>query len=464
MECLGQNLELAHHGSGFVRNKNAADAGNLVLSGNASSDQHAITISSSEVFAPGITTNYTASQRIQFTPGFYGQAGTKFLGTISAVQSAPSYEWVYKMDDHLGNTRVLFTDKNNDGKIRQSSDQGLNEVLAFKNYSAFGLEVGGSHLNASMDAYRYTYNGKEELGFSGYQDYGARQYDASVGRFMGVDMLTSSFPQVSPYSAFNNNPLRFTDPTGMAAEDWIEKDGQMMYDNRVTNQADATALYGEGATYRPNGYIYTASNGANIELGDYGFFKSDGQIHSSPDLAQNSLANTNPIRAKTDAQSQIAGVRGNYRASVGIAGFITADAILPEPTDAAWPKWAVYAVAGVIASYYVAKMEGEIEGIMRRAGGPQGVQYSLRATATGPYTCYTCFSGTMNLSLGDVWKYGETINPATRYSESFKYGMGVQQFDEFFGNQVQIKVMEKTKIYGYFLQNGHLPPGNKIFR
>ena len=33
-----------------------------------------------------------------------------------------------------------------------------------------------------------------------------------------------------------------------------------------------------------------------------------------------------------------------------VLGFITADAAIPEPTDATWPKWAVYAVAGGVAS------------------------------------------------------------------------------------------------------------------
>jgi hypothetical protein len=36
--------------------------------------------------------------------------------------------------------------------------------------------------------------------------------------FTGVDPLASEFPNMSPYAAFNNNPIYYTDPTGMAPE------------------------------------------------------------------------------------------------------------------------------------------------------------------------------------------------------------------------------------------------------
>jgi RHS repeat-associated protein len=358
----------------------------------------------------------------------------------------------YELTDHLGNVRVVMSDYKRTAVI----------VLSATDYYPFGMVA---RTYTSPEEYRYGFNGKEKEDdiSSGDYDFGARMYDPRSIRFLSVDPLAHVQPDKTPYHFVSNNPINRIDPTGMLDE-WVEKDGQMMYDNRVINQEDATALYGEGATYRPNGYTYTSSSGANIELGDYGFFKSNGQINSSPDLAQNSLAYTNPSQAMANAQSQIAGVRGNYTASAGVVGFISADVAIPELTDAAWPKWAAYAVAGGIAAYYVAKMEAEIEGIMRRAGGPQGFQYSLRATTTGAYTCYTCGSGSMNLSLGDVWKYGETTQGTGRYSQNFLNTNRVQLFPEFYGNQVQIKVMEKNKIYGYFLQNGHLPPGNKIFR
>lgn len=45
-------------------------------------------------------------------------------------------------------------------------------------------------------------------------DFGARMYDARLGRFLSVDPKTSSMPAWSPYSSCFNNPIRFVDKNG----------------------------------------------------------------------------------------------------------------------------------------------------------------------------------------------------------------------------------------------------------
>ena len=66
---------------------------------------------------------------------------------------------------------------------------------------------------------RYLYNGKElyeQLGL-GWYDYGARWYDAAVGRFPCIDPLAERFAWVSPYNYAENEPVGHVDLWGLQA-------------------------------------------------------------------------------------------------------------------------------------------------------------------------------------------------------------------------------------------------------
>ncbi len=68
------------------------------------------------------------------------------------------------------------------------------------------------------DSHTYKFGGKEyqdEFNINTY-DFGARNYDPALGRWMNLDPITHH--SQSPYIAFDNNPVYYTDPEGKSSE------------------------------------------------------------------------------------------------------------------------------------------------------------------------------------------------------------------------------------------------------
>jgi RHS repeat-associated protein len=118
-------------------------------------------------------------------------------------------DWSHNMDggvstywfhsDHLGSSSYI-TDKK--GNVSQHME-----------YLPFGETLVEEHLNSNNAPYKF--NGKELDDETGNYYYGARYYDPKFSFWLSVDPLAEEYPDFSSYSYALNNPLRYTDPTGM---------------------------------------------------------------------------------------------------------------------------------------------------------------------------------------------------------------------------------------------------------
>jgi RHS repeat-associated protein len=136
----------------------------------------------------------------------------------------------YHLKDHLGNVRVVLRPDLNNlfGAVVQSNDYFPFGMAYTRERVRFNppFYISLSEVSATAESptftkdNRYFYNGKEEQPMPGkWLDYGARFYDAQIGRWHSLDPLAEQGRRWSPYTYAFDNPIRFIDPDGMWAEE-----------------------------------------------------------------------------------------------------------------------------------------------------------------------------------------------------------------------------------------------------
>lgn len=150
--------------------------------------------------------------------------------------SGSSYRYVYQYKDHLGNIRLSY-DKN---LAIQDENQ----------YYPFGLLQKRPTDVIVASNYKFKFNGMEfqdELQLNMY-DYGARNYDPALGRWMNIDPMAEEGRRWSPYNYALDNPVYFTDPDGMLSKSFMDTLMNSASGTTWTNNNNGTFSNNNGET------------------------------------------------------------------------------------------------------------------------------------------------------------------------------------------------------------------------
>ena len=237
----------------------------------------------------------------------------------------------YYHPDHLGSSSYIT---NLDGEIVQHVE-----------YVPFG-EVFIEERNNSWNT-PYLFNGKELDEETGLYYYGARYYNPRESIFLSVDQMFEK--TMTPYQYTYQNPLKYTDPTGMKGEDWVQQGSRIIWDEEVTSKNNTKP----GQTYIGKNdedvldYL-GANNQQDFQRTKYGSISSEENGNVVTEWTKLSLKGRINIKLEKD------------RALTEVIG-VNVQAFIEELVSS---NGNITPVAGGTATLYYAYMNGETKTLM----------------------------------------------------------------------------------------------------
>ena len=153
-------------------------------------------------------TEYAANYRIEngMVTKIHTDAGYYTPTGLPPGASGPSYVHLWYLKDHLGNNRVL------------ASERGI--ALSTHHYDPYGTEISISTSDPStpllpvMADSPYKYGGKELNAATSTYDFEARYLSPGFHRFTTMDPLCEKYYSISPYAYCAGDPVNLVDPSG----------------------------------------------------------------------------------------------------------------------------------------------------------------------------------------------------------------------------------------------------------
>ena len=208
----------------------------------------------------------------------YENSVGRLLLTEEGYVTLSDKKYHYYLQDHQGNNRVVLSSS---GAVEEAN-----------HYYPFG-----GVFASSGNVQPYKYNGKEydsKKGLNWY-DYGARHYDAVLGRFTTNDRFAEKYYSMSPYQYGANSPVGNIDVNG-----------------------DSIRVYTETQSF---GHTWiSVGEGSNMTVYSYGRYNG---TNKGPDRSSNSLGNGSGVLLKLMGDE--AKAYNDKKAAGGMSVFVVTD-------------------------------------------------------------------------------------------------------------------------------------------
>ena len=260
-----------------------------------------------------------------------------FIIFLLLINSVSAYEIEYMHQDNLGNN-VAIT--NEEGNVIWKSD-----------YEPFGSSFNEEGNN------NYKYNNKELDSSTDLLYYGARYYDADIGRFTTADTVAGSVnnPQsLNRYAYVQNNPMKYVDPTGN--EPRIKDEGFATL-NLISKTYSDTLIY--GSNFQNLNTKLPFSDLDSIEKN-----RQTVNVNIRSDMLNNNLYQTNiPKYAVDGVPSFISRTFGNILGTVEATPTIQLHQVIYYWKDKSAPDFAVFSVVS-------GSLTIDLNGVLNKLGFP----------------------------------------------------------------------------------------------
>jgi RHS repeat-associated protein len=334
----------------------------------------------------------------------------------------------------------------------------------------------------SATQYRYGFNGKEEddevKGDGNQQDYGMRIYDPRLGRFLSVDPIAIDYPWLTPYQFASNRPIASIDIDGLEAQGLPAPAPSSSASSTPTIRPAPTLRPIRGGAGSQPGKVVQMyppptipTRPANVSYYDDVRFGPNSVVgYPRPTEAEVGLSSTPSPAVLTPEQQKQQQVILESQQRLADLKRRQLEGYSPE-TKQKVPQLQVKTVAQVNFNIGTQAATATNLNNPNSSGTPQRQyeQYALVASQNGLYPVFDFGkgqTGEIYLKQGEVWKYGTTINPDSRYTNAFleNTGAGLTYQTEYKGTEKAVLSMEYIKLFEYKHFHGNLPPGNTKMR